>query len=226
MEELAQVMSHVEPHPILHLGPIPISNTVVNTWIMMLVLIFIAFITSRGLKLVPRGWQHLPEIAVEFVLAQMEPALGKKAARKYLPLVATLFIFILFLNLSWFIPGMKPATMDLSTTLGFAVATIFIVQLIGLREQGVVGYIKHFFSPNAGMAPLNIIEEVVKPISLSLRLFGNIFGGKMVVTIITMMIPLLVPGIIYMLETLVGFIQAFVFALLTITYIGAMVHGH
>jgi len=226
MEQLANVMEHLTPHPVFFLGEIPITNTVVNTWFVMGVLFLIAFLTSRNLKFIPRGWQHLPEIAVEFLLEQMEPMLGKKKARQYLPLVATLFTLILFLNLSWFIPGMQPPTMDLSTTLAFGLTTIIVVQLIGIREHGLGGYLKHWLSPNAAMAPLNVIEEAVKPVSLSLRLYGNMFGEEMVVVILGILVPVVVPSLIQLLGVLMGFIQAFVFTLLTITYINSMVHGH
>ena len=149
-----------------------------------------------------------------------------KEGRKYLPLVGTLFIFILFLNLSWFIPGMKPPTTDLSTTLAFAVATIILVQLIGIQKKGLWGYIKHFFEPTPFMFPLNLLEELVKPVSLSLRLFANMFGEKTVVTVLFLMIPLLCPVPVMLLGIIMGVVQALVFSLLTVIYITNFVQGH
>jgi len=149
-----------------------------------------------------------------------------KEGRRYLPLVVTLFVFILSLNLSWFIPGMKPPTMDLSTTAAFAVTTIILVQIFGIRKLGLGGYIRHFFQPAPFLFPLNVIEELVKPVSLSLRLFGNLFGEEMVVTILFLMIPFLLPTPIMLLGVLMGTIQAFVFTLLTVTYIANFIHGH
>ncbi|NLW06633.1 MAG: F0F1 ATP synthase subunit A, partial [Clostridia bacterium] len=124
------------------------------------------------------------------------------------------------------IPGMKPPTMDLSTTAGFAITTIIIVQIIGIRKRGLVGYIRHFFQPVPFLFPLNIVEELVKPVSLSLRLFGNMFGEEMVVVILFLLLPFLLPTPVMFLGLLMGFIQAFVFTLLTITYISAFIHGH
>jgi F-type H+-transporting ATPase subunit a len=183
------------------------------------------FLASRKLNFIPRGIQHIFELLLEFFYGLLEETMGKEG-RRYLPLVATLFIFILSLNLSWFIPGMKPPTMDLSTTAAFAVTTIILVQLIGIRKRGLVGYIKHFFQPVPFLFPLNVIEELVKPVSLSLRLFGNMFGEEMVVTILFIMLPFLLPTPIMILGVLMGLIQAFVFTLLTVTYIANFIHGH
>ncbi|KKM10842.1 hypothetical protein SY88_11950 [Clostridiales bacterium PH28_bin88] len=218
-------MNHLKPQPVFYIGDIPVTTTVVNTWIMMAVLLAVAFLVTRNLKDKPRGWQHLPELAVQFIWSVLENLMGHHG-RKFLPLVGTLFIFILFLNLSWVIPGMKPPTMDLSTTAAFGVTTIILVQLIHIKEKGLKSYIKHWFAPNPLMAPLNIIEELVKPVSLSLRLFGNMFGEEMVVVILFILIPLFVPTMVQLLGVLMGFIQAFVFTLLTTTYIATHLHGH
>ncbi|MGB9663135.1 MAG: F0F1 ATP synthase subunit A [Moorellaceae bacterium] len=225
MHQLATLMEHVRPHEIFSLGPIPVYSTVVNTWIVMAVLFVLIFLATRRLRFIPRGVQHVLEMVLEFILGLLEEAIGKEG-RKYLPLVGTLFIFILSLNLSWFIPGMKPPTMDLSTTAAFGVTTIIIVQLIAIRKKGLKGYIKHFFSPAPFMFPLNIIEELVKPVSLSLRLFGNMFGEEMVATVLLILVPFLLPTPIMLLGVVMGLIQAFVFTLLTVTYIANFLHGH
>ncbi|AKX97867.1 F0F1 ATP synthase subunit A [Neomoorella thermoacetica] len=225
LRALGEIMTHVRPVEIFHLGPIPIYSTVVNTWIIMILLLAGIFLATRKLSFIPRGAQHVLEMFLEFFYGLLEEIIGKEG-RRYLPLVATLFIFILSLNLSWFIPGMKPPTMDLSTTAAFAVTTIILVQIFGIRKLGLRGYIRHFFQPAPFLFPLNVIEELVKPVSLSLRLFGNLFGEEMVVTILFLMIPFLLPTPIMLLGVLMGTIQAFVFTLLTITYIANFVHGH
>lgn len=225
LRALGEIMAHVRPVEIFHLGPIPIYSTVVNTWIIMVLLLAGIFLATRKIGFIPRGVQHVLEMLLEFFYGLLEETMGKEG-RRYLPLVATLFIFILSLNLSWFIPGMKPPTMDLSTTAGFAVTTIILVQLIGIRKRGLLGYIRHFFQPVPFLFPLNVVEELVKPVSLSLRLFGNMFGEEMVVTILFLMIPFLLPTPIMLLGVLMGTIQAFVFTLLTVTYIANFIHGH
>lgn len=226
IHELTHIMEHLSPHTVFHIGPIPITTTVVTTWVMMIILFIVVFICTRNLTLVPRrGRQHLIELFVLFIWSVLESAMGRDG-RRFLPLVGTLFIFILFLNLAWFIPGLKPPTMDLSTTAAFGVTTIILVQLIGIANKGLGKYLHHFVSPNPAMLPLNIVEECVKPVSLSLRLYGNMFGEKMVSSILALLVPLIVPVPVQVLGVLMGFIQAFVFTLLTTTYIATMVHGH
>ncbi|MBC7346963.1 MAG: F0F1 ATP synthase subunit A [Clostridia bacterium] len=223
--QLAAVMEHLKPVVVFHLGPIPVTTTVVTTWVMMAVLVAIALVTTRGMRLLPRGWQHLPEMTVEFIYGFLEGFMGRRG-RRYLPLVATLFIFILFLNLAWLIPGAKPPTMDLSTTLAFAVTTIIAVQILSVREVGLRRYIQTYTSHGLMLTPLNIIEELVKVISLSLRLFGNMFGEETVVTILFILVPLVVPAAIQLLGVLFGFIQAFIFTLLTISYLATRTSAH
>jgi len=225
LHELTKVMAHLQPHEVFEIAGIPVTTTVFTTWIMMAILILIAFVTTRKLSLVPRGWQHLPELAVEFIFGVIDPVLGKNG-RKYLPLIGTLFMLILFLNLAWFIPIFKPPTMDLSTTAAFAITIIILVQLIGIKEKGIKHYLKHWISPSIAMMPLNVIEELVKPVSLSLRLFGNMFGEEMVVAILFILMPLFVPIPLQVLGVLMGFIQAFVFTLLSVAYIHSITAGH
>lgn len=223
--ELAAVMEHLKPTVVFYLGPIPVSTTVVTTWVVMAVLVAIALVTTRGMRLLPRGWQHLPEMTVEFIYGFLEGFMGKRG-RRYLPLVATLFIFILFLNLSWLIPGAKPPTMDLSTTLAFAVTTIIAVQVLSIKDVGLKRYLHTYTSHGLLLTPLNVIEELVKVVSLSLRLFGNMFGEETVVTILFILVPLVVPATIQLLGVLFGFIQAFIFTLLTISYLAARTSEH
>ncbi|NLA10605.1 MAG: F0F1 ATP synthase subunit A [Firmicutes bacterium] len=191
----------------------------------MAILLPLAYLIGRNLSVVPRGGQHLLEMLADFFGEILEDNMGKEGM-KYLPLVGTLFVFILFLNLSWFIPDMRPPTTDLSTTVGFAVVTILLVEFIGIKKQGLWGYIKHFFQPSPLLFPLNLIEELVKPVSLSLRLFANMFGEKTVVAVLFLMIPLIVPVPVQLLGVIMGLIQALVFSLLTAIYISSLVQGH
>ncbi len=225
LHALQEVLEHIRPSVIFYLGPVRITSTVVNTWVIMAILLPLAYLLTRRLGTVPRGAQHLPEMVAEFFHNLLEENMGREG-RKYLPLVGTLFIFILFLNLSWFIPNMKPPTTDLSTTLAFAVVTIALVQFIGIKKKGWKGYLSHYFQPNPFMFPLNLLEELVKPVSLSLRLFANMFGEKTVVTVLFLMVPVLCPVPVMFLGIIMGIIQAFVFSLLTVIYISNVVKGH
>ncbi|HPU01313.1 MAG: F0F1 ATP synthase subunit A [Firmicutes bacterium] len=225
IEALQHVLEHVQPKIVFHLGSIPITSTVVNTWVVMAILIPLAYISTRRLSIVPRGIQHLLEMVASFFYDLLEANMGPKG-RKYLPVVGTLFLFILFLNFAWFIPGMKPPTTDLSTTAALAAVTIITVQLIGIKEKGLRAYLKRFFEPNVFMFPLNVIEELVKPVSLALRLFANMFGEKTVVAVLFLLVPLLAPTPVMLLGVIMGLIQALVFSLLTVVYISSAVQGH
>ncbi|MFY9258792.1 MAG: F0F1 ATP synthase subunit A [Dethiobacteria bacterium] len=224
-EALQGVLEHVQPSVVFYLGSIPITSTVINTWVIMAILLPLVYIFTRDLSVIPKGPQHLLEMMAEFLYELLEDNMGKEG-RKYIPLVGTLFVFILFLNLSWLIPGMRPPTTDLSTTVSFAIVTIILVQIIGIKKQGLGGYVKHFFQPNPFLFPLNVIEELVKPVSLSLRLFANMFGEKTAVAVLFLMIPLVVPTPVMLLGLIMGLIQALVFSLLTAVYIANFVQGH
>lgn len=225
LEALEHVLEHVRPAVLFHWGPVPITTTVFNTWIIMIILFVLAFLISRRISVMPRGAQNLLELVADFFYELLEETMGKEG-RNYIPVVGTLFLFILLLNLSWFIPEMKPPTTDLSTTAGFGIVTIILVQLIGIKKRGLGGYIKHFFQPTPFLFPLNFIEELVKPVSLSLRLFANMFGEKTVVAALFLMIPLFVPIPVMFLGVIMGVIQALVFSLLTVIYISTFVAGH
>lgn len=224
--QLTEIMDHLAPHVVFKIGSIPVYSTVVTTWVVMAILFVVVFFCTRSMTVVPkRGRQHLIEMFVLFIWGLLEGAMGKQG-RRYLPLVGSLFIFILFLNLAWLIPGLKPPTMDYSTTAAFGVTTIIAVQVLGILSHGPKRYFKHFVSPSPALAPLTIIEELVKPVSLSLRLFGNMFGEKMVVTILAILVPLFIPVPVQLLGVLFASIQALVFTLLTTTYISTFVVGH
>lgn len=225
IHQLGEVVAHLTRHEVFHIGPVVVTSTVVNTWIVMAVLFVVVFLLTRRISDKPRGAQALLELVIEFLYSLIDPAMGKEG-RKYLPIVGTLFVFIIFLNLSWFIPNFVPPTTDVMTTAGLALTTIAIVQIMGIREKGLGGYLHHFLQPLPAMAPLNVIEEFVKPFSLTIRLFGNMFGEKMVATIFFILVPLFAPIPLMALGILMGGIQAFIFTLLTVTYLATATHGH
>lgn len=225
MQELAEVLGQMVRKDVFQIGPVVITTTVINTWIVMAVLFVAVYLLTRRIEEKPRGAQALLEIVIEFYYSLIDSGMGK-AGRKFLPIVGALFTFILFLNISWFIPGFVPPTTDLMTTAGLAITTVIIVHIMGIREKGFVGYLKNYAQPVVIMAPMNLVEEVVKPFSLAIRLFGNMFGEKMVVTILFILAPIFAPTPVMGLGLLMGFIQAFIFTLLTVTYLATATQGH
>lgn len=225
LHELATILEHLAPKPVFHLGPFTVTTTVINTLIVDVVFIFLVYLATRRLSYIPKGVQNILEMGIQFIYGLIEPGLGKEG-RKYIWLIGTLFFFIMSLNLSWFIPGMIPPVTDFNTTFGLAAGTILTVHFLAARAKGLKHYLHHYTSPSPILAPLNLIEELVKPFSLGIRLFGNMFGEKMVTTVLFILAPLLMPVPVMLLGVIMGLIQAFVFTLLAVTYLTILHHGH
>lgn len=221
-------------------------ENVIFAWTAALVLVLIAFFGTRKQKGPgplegPGPFQNFLEMAAEGLQGFICEVLGERG-KKYVPFIGTLFLYILFQNLLGLIPGMKSATSSLNTTVGLAITVFFYVQWTGLRENGLWGYFHHLMgSPNDLVGwlmvplnlPLHILEEFIKPLSLSLRLFGNILGeDSLIAAFVTLGIaslaffhlpvglPLQFPFM--MLAVLTGTIQALVFSLLSTIYISLM----
>jgi F-type H+-transporting ATPase subunit a len=171
----------------------------------------------------------IAELAVELVLSLAESIIGKKG-RRYVPMFGSFFLFILTANLFGLIPGFSPPTSDFNTTLGLSLVAFFAYHYFGIREHGA-GYIKQFMGPVLFLAPfflvLELVSHLVRPASLALRLFGNMFGDHLVLEIFTGLTKVGIPVLFYALGALVSGIQAFVFTLLSVIYVAmAISHEH
>jgi len=171
--------------------------------------------------------RNLFELILSFLVTLAEDIIGHKAKR-YVPLLATCFIFILFMNLLGLIPGFAPPTDKMNITVGLAVVIFLSTHYYGVKEHGIA-YFKHFLGPVWWMAPImlpiEIVSHLARPLSLSLRLFGNITGDHLVVAIFLGLVPFVVPSIFYGLGVFVSFMQAFIFTVLSMIYIsGAVAH--
>lgn len=162
------------------------------------------------------------EVIVEGLLRMMEDTIGSEA-RTHLPIIGAIFIYLLISNLMGVIPGLTPPTDNINTNAACAVVVFLYYNIMGIRAQGVKKYLKHLSGPILWLAPLmfaiELVSHFVRPISLSVRLFGNILGDHMVLGMFSQLVPLLVPIIFQALAIFVAFIQAFVFTLLSIVYI-------
>lgn len=215
-----------------------ITNVVYTEWIIVLVLLAVGFIINRtvlsGRRTKLRGTL---ELLLDFLEGWYSSFIGgRKNARRFMPLLGTLFLFILFANYSGLIPTAgSPAsifapTSRWGTTLGLAIIVAIACQYVAIKELGGWGYIKHLLH----LGPLSILEEFVRPFSLSLRLFGNIFGEETLLAVIVFLLPGIAPIPIMGLSLLFGAIQAIVFTTLTSIYIGGILehaehahaHGH
>jgi F-type H+-transporting ATPase subunit a len=203
---------------------------VIHTWLIMLILLIGGFLLVRRLKIVPSKGQNLVELVVGGLEDFMVGITGPEG-KTFFPYIATIFLYILFSNMIGLVPGFFSPTANLNTTLSMAICTFILTHAIGIKHHGFK-YIKHFLGPIPLMAPFMLIIELIghfaRIMSLSIRLFGNIFGKEKVLGIFFGLAGLyLLPLPILFLGVLVSFIQALVFALLSIVYFtGAMEEAH
>lgn len=208
-------------HQIAHFAGLSFHmDTLMMTWLTMAIVIVIAILATRRLKLVPSGWQNLLEMAVEALLNQVKETMGPKGV-KFAPLIVTLFLFLLIGNWQGLVPGLTSPTNDLNTTLGLALMVIVLVQILGIANKGFSTYLGHFFKPSPFFLVINIIEEVSKPITLSFRLFGNIMAGEILIIVLGMLLPYIVPTAWLAFSVFVGVIQAFIFTMLSMSYLSS-----
>ena len=197
-------------------------------------LILFSLVYRRSLKsveeeLVPTGkvsLKNIFQVTVENILGLMEGVIGPDA-KLYFPLIGSLFIYIFINNLMGVIPGFLPATENVNTNFAMSITVFLYYNYVGIKKQGIKNYLKHFMGPLWMLAPLmfliELVSHIVRPVSLAVRLFGNITGDHVVLGIFSDLVPLIVPVIFFALGIFVSFIQAFVFSLLSTVYIGLAV---
>jgi F-type H+-transporting ATPase subunit a len=194
--------------------------TVFNTWLIMGILIIVALIIRSRLRDFPGPLQRCAEIYVKGMDNLTKETL-ETTSRGYFPLVATMFIFLLLCNWLGIIPGLEEPTKDLNTPLSLGIMGFFLTHTAAIRAKGIGPYLKEYAEPFFIMAPLNVIGELAKVVSIAFRLFGNIMGGAIIIMVVSQLIhSLVLPPFLYAFFGLfVGTVQAFVFTMLTITYI-------
>lgn len=214
------------------LHSIGMTNTMITSSVITIVICIVSILVSRDLKMMPSGVQNMIEMGIEKLHKFFSGVMGEDLCRKYFPLVGTLFIYILICNYSGLLPfaghadGFQAPTSDINFPAGMAILVIILVQVIGFRELGVKKVYKRMISPFVFMLPLMIMDELAKPISLTFRLYGNTFGDEKVVEVLFGLCPAIIPAIMQMLVVLLALIQALVFSLLTAIYIGEACEDH
>jgi len=215
-------------------------DTVVWSWAIMAVLLLLGYLASRTLSRVPQGGQTVTETVVSFAQNLVRSFIGHSVA-PYLWYIGSVFLFILAANwlgiLPWkllgagplhdmHIPHYEAPTGDINTTAAFALLTFLAFYIFGFAHKGV-GYLKHYFSPQWWLFPFLVIEDVAKPLSLALRLFSNVTAGHVIIGVLLLLAPWFIPMPLMGLEIFVGAVQAFIFAALSASYIGAAIsHDH
>lgn len=206
-----------------------IPTYITYTWFVMALLALFSFLATRRLQLTPGGFQNTMEVFVSAIQKLLIDTMGTQGMR-FFPLIATIGFFILTSNLIGLIPGLESPTANLNTTVAMAIVVFVLTHIVGVQIQGLK-YFKQFLGPiwwlTPLMLPIEIVSHISRPVSLSMRLFGNIEGGHIVLFVLFILVPLLVPLPILVLKLLISVIQTLVFMLLSMMYIaGAMEEHH
>ena len=256
----------IPPEVIFYLGPLPVTNALLGTWISTIALLLVFYFGTRRRDLIPSGMQNAVEWIIEYLLNLTEGVAGKVKARKFFPLVATFFIFILFCNLLDIFPGVdtigtvnlealrlsrlsppttifllgqysdkltpwvRPGTSDLNLTLALALVSVIVTQVLGFMALGAKQQLSKYFNFKAlrhgfqgpiefFVGLIELVTELSRILSFSFRLFGNIFAGSAVLAVFAWLLPFVSDAIFIPLELFVGFVQALIFALLTLVFL-------
>src|SRR6266571_5957290 len=214
---------------------VPVTNSILTAWVVIAILVLFAFFSTRNMQLMPSGFQNFWELIIELWVGITESTMGRRRGRRFMPLIVTAFLFILFSN--WFgtlpigyltvhnpdghvVPLLRSSDSDLNVTAAMALMMIALAEFFELKSLGLFGYLKGLFLPN----PLRWLEIFTRPLSLSFRLFGNIFAGEVLLATMLGVAPFLL-FIFIALELFVGLIQALIFSMLSLVFLSiATVH--
>ena len=208
-------------------GFVTINATLVYTWLVMGILVVGSMVITRNLSTdrTLSRWQNLLEVIVGAIRSEIREVV-KEGGDTYIPFIGTLFLFILFSNLFTFIPGYVAPTSSLTTTSALAILVFFAVPIFGIAKQGIIEYLKEYFRPTFIFFPFHIMGEFSRTLALAVRLFGNLMSHEKVIAILLTVTPLFFPVVMQALGLLIGIIQAYIFAVLTMVYIASATQTH
>lgn len=219
----------ITPDDILYfeVGAINISATLVFTWIIIAFIVISAVMITRKLKIKGKvsRIQMFLETIIDIMRKQLKDIMQQRPD-KYLTFIGSLYLFIAVANFFSFVPGYHAPTGSLQTTSVLAGFVFIAVPVFGIMDQGIFKYLKHYIEPSPIMLPFNVIGEFSRTLALSVRLFGNVMSGSLIVGILLSVAPLFFPVIMEALELLIGQIQAYIFAVLSAVYIGSATQAH
>ena len=206
-------------------GGIAVPESIVATWGIMAFLMILTLVCVRNLKMVPTGVQNYVESVVGFCNNFFGDLLGKHGKR-YIPYLGTVAIYIACANMSGLV-GVKCPTKDLNVTAGLAIMSIVLIEYSGIHAKGVKGWLRGFIEPIPIIAPINILEMFIRPLSLCMRLFGNVLGAFIVMEMIKLCIPAVVPvPFSFYFDIFDGLIQTYIFVFLTSLFMAEKMEGH
>ena len=202
---------------------VPVTSTVVATTGLVVVLTALAYWGGRRIESRASGWQAVAEWGLRLLRETLDEATGH--GERYLPLVATVAIFVLSANLMSAIPFAEAPTADINTPAALAAVVFFSVHYYGVREAGLWAYLRRFAQPTVILLPINVLSNLTRTVSLAIRLFGNMVSHQIIVAVLFVIVPLLVPALLEVFGLFVGVLQAYIFTVLTIVYIGGAVRA-
>lgn len=207
---------------IVAIGPFRITETVTMTWLIMAVLVGFSWFLSRRLSQEPGLWQ----VAVEGIIGAIDHTVRSVIpvhAERVFPLIATLWIFLAVANPAGIVPGLHSPTADLSATAALAIVVFLSVPWFGVRIEGLKGYLRHYLHPTPVMLPFHLISEFTRTVALAMRLFGNIMSLEMALVLVLVVAGFLAPIPLLALHIIEGLLQAFIFGMLALIYIGSAI---
>lgn len=216
-------------HAVSFLGNLGVPAHVAYTWFLAAILVACSILATRQRAMNPSGFQNFMEVVLDAINKLLMDTMGHEGKR-FFPLIATLGFFILSSNLLGLVPGFESPTGNLNTTVSMAIVVFSMTHIVGVQIHGIK-YVKQFMGPiwwlTPLMLPIELISHLSRPVSLSIRLFGNIEGGHIVLLVLAMLVPLLLPLPVLVLKIMISVIQTLVFMLLSMMYIaGAMEGAH
>jgi len=226
--EASEGIIHYLPKEIFS-GVVINMQTMYMSWLTMAIVAAIVFAATRKAEIIPSGIQNVVEVFVDWLNGLMESNMGIEGRRTVAPFVITLFLYIFIGNEIGLLPQLGPhltsPTNDINVAFGLSITVSLTVYLLGVLKQGP-GYFKHFVQPFAAMLPLNILEELSKPLTMALRLFGNILAGEILLVVLYMLAPWVIPNLWIGFSLIIGFLQAFIFTMLTMIAIAPVFKMH
>ena len=201
---------------------IHLNATILFTWVVMVILLFISWMATKNLTIGPKisRWQIFLEVIVGYIRQQVKE-ITQQNPDPFIPFLGTLFLFISVSNLLAIIPGYQPPTGSLSTTSALAICVFFAIPIFGIAKKGWMAYFKHYLEPSIFMMPFNVIGDFSRTLALAVRLFGNVMSGTLIVAVLLIITPLFVPIVMQVLGLLIGQIQAYIFTVLATVYIAS-----
>lgn len=216
------IQSPLTVAPLFRVGPVPITEPLLVTWAIMIAVAVAAAVVRSRLSLAPGKTQAALELLVDTIDQQIRDTMQADPG-PYRALIGTLFIFVLIANWCALVPGITPPTAHLETDAALALVVLGATLFHGVRSRGAAGYLASFAEPSWVMIPLNVVEQITRTFSLVVRLFGNVMSGVFVIGIVLSLAGLLVPIPLMALDVLTGAVQAYIFAVLSMVFIGAAI---